>query len=99
MSAPVFRYHPDPIATGSAVPGDHVCGVCGVHRDTRYDGPIYGEQLDALCLHCVQSGAASRALGDTHAEFSDARDVPVEVPLAVVEEITRRTPGFVGWQE
>jgi hypothetical protein len=111
MSEPAFRYHPDPFATGSAVRARHVCGVCGVHRDTRDQGPIYGNQPDTLCLHCIHSGEASRTLrtvtvatdGSEHldmpAEFSDAIDVPDDVPLTVVEEITRRTPGFRGWQQ
>jgi uncharacterized protein CbrC (UPF0167 family) len=33
------------------------------------------------------------------AEFSDAVGVPDDVPRSVVEEITRRTPGFSGWQQ
>ncbi|MEU5879011.1 CbrC family protein [Spirillospora sp. NPDC047279] len=108
MSEPVFRYHPDPLATGAAVPGAHICGVCGVQRETRYRGPIYGGQPDSLCLHCIHSGEASRALGvevggdedfDMAAVFSDAVDVPDDVPLSVVEEITRRTPGFFSWQQ
>jgi uncharacterized protein len=111
VSEPVFRYHPDPLATGSAVRSDYVCGVCGIRRETRYQGPIYGQQPDALCLHCIHSGEASRALGtvavavdgsgrlETPAEFSDAVDVPEDVPLTVVEEVTRRTPGFTGWQQ
>ena len=110
MSEPTFRYHPDPIATGSAVQASHVCSVCGVHRETRYQGPIYGKQPESLCLHCIHSGAASRALGVTAdasdgerlemlADFSDAIAVPDDVPLEVVEQITRRTPGFAGWQQ
>ncbi|WP_374104971.1 CbrC family protein [Streptomyces sp. RT42] len=57
---------------------------------------------------CIHSGAASRALStsaggdedfDMSAVFSDAVDVPDDVPLSIVEEITRRTPGFAGWQQ
>ncbi|OKJ68835.1 hypothetical protein AMK31_37505 [Streptomyces sp. TSRI0107] len=108
VAEPTFRYHPDPLATGSAVRTDHVCSVCGVHRQIRYRGPIYGRQPDSLCLHCIHSGAASSALSvsaggdedfDMLAVFSDAVDVPDGVPLPVVEEITRRTPGFAGWQQ
>lgn len=111
MPEPVFRYHPDPLATGSAVREDHVCSVCGVRREIRYQGPVYGRQPDTLCLHCIHSGEASRALGivavagdggdqdEMPAEFSDAVDVPGDVPLSVVEEVTRRTPGFTGWQQ
>ncbi|MFE2165414.1 CbrC family protein [Streptomyces sp. NPDC059447] len=108
MAEPTFRYHPDPLASGSALRTDHVCSVCGMHRQIRYQGPIYGRQPDSLCLHCIHSGAASSALGiagggdedfDMSAVFSDAVDVPDDVPLSVVEEITRRTPGFAGWQQ
>ncbi|MGE7384430.1 CbrC family protein [Streptomyces sp. NPDC004126] len=108
MAEPTFRYHPDPLASGSAVPADHVCSVCGMPRRIRYRGPVYGGQPDSLCLHCIHSGAASRALGvtgggddgfESPAVFSDALDVPDDVPLSVVEEITRRTPGFSGWQQ
>ena len=60
---PLFRYHPDPLATGSAVRSDHVCSVCGVHRDVRYKGPVYGRQPASLCLHCIRSGEAATALG------------------------------------
>jgi hypothetical protein len=33
------------------------------------------------------------------AQFTDDWGAPDEVPLAVVEEVTRRTPGFSGWQQ
>jgi uncharacterized protein CbrC (UPF0167 family) len=111
MSEPFFRYHPDPLATGSAVRDRHVCSVCGIERDVRYQGPIYGNQPDSLCLHCIHSGAAARTLGgepievddgklmEMFAQFSDAIDVPSQVPPAVVEEIIHRTPGFSGWQQ
>ncbi|MET8463579.1 CbrC family protein [Micromonospora zamorensis] len=111
MTEPVFRYHPDPLATGSAVRIQHECSVCRQLRKTRYAGPIYGRQPDSLCLHCIYSGKASRALGlvvaatdgsdilEMPADFSDAVDVPDDVPQHVIEEITRRTPGFTGWQQ
>jgi len=111
VSEPSFRYHPDPIASGSAVREDHVCSVCGLAREVRYHGPVYGAQPTSLCLHCIHSGQASLTLGitarsvdgtdylDTPADFSDSADVPDDVPMAIVEEITRRTPGFTGWQD
>ena len=111
MTEPVFRYHPDPLATGSAAQVDHTCSVCGQLRHVRYQGPVYGNQPESLCLHCIDSGAASQALGvvtdagngggglNMPAEFSDAVDVPDDVTHDVIEEITRRTPGFSGWQQ
>ncbi|MFI6267236.1 CbrC family protein [Micromonospora sp. NPDC051006] len=105
MTEPVFRYHPDPVATGSAVRTDHVCGVCGYQRHVRYEGPVYGKQPGGLCLLCIHSGQAAATLGTAaleagmNAQFSDAVDVPDDVPFDVVEEVTQRTPGFHGWQQ
>jgi uncharacterized protein len=108
---PTFRYHPDPIATGSAVREPHICGVCHLPREIRYHGPIYGRQPETLCLHCIHSGQAADALTvfpepadgidylDIVALFGDAYKVPHDVPLPVVEEIIRRTPGFASWQQ
>lgn len=112
MPEPVFRYHPDPLATGSAVRAEHRCDVCGLRREVRYHGPVYGNQPESLCLYCIKSGEASRALGlvsrsgRDHSEivgwaamFSDETDVPDDVPSAVADEIAYRTPGFHGWQQ
>jgi hypothetical protein len=102
VDVPVFRYHPDPVATGSAVRTDEACGLCGVRRGIRYAGPVYGDQPEALCLHCIQSGEAARRLGVPDvgpAMFSDAVDVPDDVPAGVVDEVVQRTPGFHAWQE
>lgn len=107
----MFRYHPDPLATGSALRSDHVCSVCGLHREVQYRGPIYGDQPESLCLHCIHSGDAAQTLGgtfaakdDSHvldmpAQFSDDLDVPDEVSRQIIEEIIHRTPGFFGWQQ
>ena len=99
---PPFRYHPDPLATGSAVTSDAVCVLCKAARGVIYDGPIYGRQADALCLQCVASGAASEALAVANhpAEFTDVGwGVPDDVPPDVLHEVARRTPGFRGWQQ
>jgi uncharacterized protein CbrC (UPF0167 family) len=98
---PTFRYHPDPLATGSAVESDAICDVCGESRGVVYDGPIYGRQA-AICLVCIASGAAATALsvGDHPAEFTDVgQGVPPEVPQDVLDTIARRTPGFRSWQQ
>lgn len=98
---PTFRYHPDPVSTGSAVASTEACAVCRVARGLRYTGPIYGRQVEHPCLVCIDSGVASDRLGgaDFPAIFTDYADAPSEVPGTVVEVVTRRTPGFVGWQQ
>ncbi|MBO0803470.1 MAG: CbrC family protein [Nocardiopsaceae bacterium] len=102
MDLPVFRYHPDPVATGSAVATDEACSLCGVERGVRYVGPVYGDRPDILCLHCIASGEAAKRLGAPGvmpAMFSDAIHVPDDVPAGVVDEVTMRTPGFSSWQQ
>ena len=98
----MFRYHPDPVATGSAVSTDAACSLCGTPRGIRYKGPVYGSQTGSLCLHCIASGEAAERLGTAGvgpAMFSDAMGVPDDVPASVVDEVTMRTPGFSGWQQ
>jgi uncharacterized protein CbrC (UPF0167 family) len=99
---PVFRYHPDVVATGSAVPSELPCELCNKVTGLRYKGPIFGHQADNLCLACIASGEAARRLArpDGLAEFTDVGwGVPDDVPARVVDEVAHRTPGFYGWQQ
>jgi uncharacterized protein len=41
MDLPVFRYHPDPIASGSIVASGAQCACCGARRGFIYTGPVY----------------------------------------------------------
>ncbi len=100
---PKFKYHPDPIATGSIVKSSRECAACHLIKGWTYDGPVYGEDLDGpiLCPWCIADGTAHRLLG---AEFLDPLGVGGygdwdAVPQVVVEEICFRTPSFNGWQE
>ena len=102
-SIPVFRYHPDPVGTGSAVPSVSSCDVCTRPAGFQYVGPVLGREVDVLCLRCIADGTAATALaspdGDP-AEFTDAGlGAPPDVSPTVLEEISRRTPGFSGWQQ
>jgi hypothetical protein len=42
---PSFRYHPDPVATGSIEPSDAVCRCCGRARGYIYAGPVCAEAV------------------------------------------------------
>lgn len=103
MRLPEFRYHPDPIATGSVVPSGVKCVCCGQARGYIYAGPVYAvEELDqSICPRCVANG---KAHAQFDAEFTDAAGVgdyrfPKTLPESVVEEVSFRTPGFCGWQQ
>ena len=96
---PRFRYHPDPVATGSIEPCDAACPACGRLRGFRYVGPVYAvEELDdALCPWCIADGTAAARYD---AELTDVGwGVPDDVPASVTDEIAHRTPGFHSWQQ
>src|SRR3954465_13078037 len=90
---PRFRYHPDPIDTGSITESDAECARCGEQRGFIYAGPVYteGDFEDAICPWCIADGSAARSLGAT---FVDSEAFADDTPDAVITEITERTPGF-----
>lgn len=92
---PPFRYHPDPIASGSVEPSKRQCRCCGKKRGCIYTGPAYCEEdlEDALCPWCIASGAAHEKFG---AEFVDLASL--DLPEKAAQEIAQRTPGFSTWQ-
>jgi uncharacterized protein len=99
LSLPVFRYHPDPLATGSVQESSGLCAACERERGYIYVGPVYaeGDFKGAICPWCIADGSAARRFG---ASFTDVGgDVPDDVPEAVVAHISTMTPGFVAWQE
>jgi uncharacterized protein CbrC (UPF0167 family) len=102
MSLPNFRYHPDPIGTGSIKEADTRCIVCGQRSGFVYTGSVYAleEYVDCICPWCIADGSAHNQLG---AEFTDRALIGggtwEEVSEEIIAEIAYRTPGFVGWQQ
>jgi uncharacterized protein len=97
MNLPVFRYHHDPLASGSVEVSREKCQCCGSARGYLYTGPVYGETTpeNALCPWCIADGSAHRKFDAT---FVDDNAFADDVPATVMEEITERTPGFSSWQ-
>ena len=96
---PAFKYHPDPLATGSMKESDETCVACGRARGYIYVGPVYAveELVDELCPWCIADGSAARKY---NADFTDVGwGVPQGVSAAVLDEVAHRTPGFCGWQQ
>jgi uncharacterized protein CbrC (UPF0167 family) len=100
---PEFRYHPDPIATGSIVESDATCRCCVEARGYIYTGPTYGEDdlTDEVCPWCIASGEAHE---EYEVEFVDSASIGgeddwPEVSDEVIEEVAFRTPGFSAWQQ
>jgi len=92
---PTFRYHPDPVATGSFVATSGPCPYCGSDRSYVYNGPIYAiEEPDPPCPLCIADGSFAARFD---AEFTDP-DPLAGLDSEIVDEVTRRTPGYSGWQ-
>jgi uncharacterized protein CbrC (UPF0167 family) len=96
---PAFRYHPNPIATGSVKASDGVCRCCGQVRGYIYTASLHTRELqrDSICPWCIADGSAARKF---NAMFSDDHPlVEAGVPGEVIEEVTKRTPGYNSWQQ
>ena len=96
---PSFRYHPDPVATGSVrADADAPCLNCSRVRGYVYTGSVWTDKpfilTDHLCPWCIADGSAARRFGAT---FNDTG--AVDLPIGVREEIERRTPGYTAWQQ
>jgi uncharacterized protein CbrC (UPF0167 family) len=99
---PDFKYHPFPLKTGSISSSAVVCQCCGLARGYIYNGPVYAEHnVGRICPWCIADGSAAEKF---QAEFADATAIGDfgawgYVSSSVVEEVSRRTPGFSGWQQ
>ena len=97
MTLPTFKYHPDPVASGSIVASEAECRRCRQNRGYIYVGPVYSETdlEDGLCPWCIADGSAHQAFGAT---FVDGEAFAPELAESAVAEITQRTPGYDAWQ-
>jgi hypothetical protein len=100
---PEFKFHPDPIGTGSIEESATECVCCGKARGYIYVGPVFSEEEcdDSLCPWCIADGSAHEKLD---AVFQDADGIGGygewdEPSAQAVEEITCRTPGYIALQE
>lgn len=100
---PAFRYHPDPIATGSVKLSRTACVCCEQARGFIYVGPVFAEEdLDEeLCPWCIADGSAAAKF---NAVFTDPDSIGdhgmwPSVSPEVTKEVATRTPGFSGWQQ
>ena len=97
LSLPTFRYHPDPIRSGSIVESEKKCRCCRQARGYVYTASVYSlKDLDnTLCPWCIADGSAHSKF---HATFVDAEAFADGIPESVIDEISQRTPGYASWQ-
>ncbi len=97
MELSVFRYHPDPVGSGSVVPSDASCQCCDEARGFVYDGPVYSEEdVDAVCPWCIASGEAHEKFDAT---FVDSEAFADGTPESAMDEIVEHMAhdSLVGW--
>ena len=94
---PRFRFHPDPVGSGSVVRSAKPCLCCRKSRGHVYAGPTYaGTDLPpALCPWCIADGSAHRKFAVT---FVDSEAFDADAPEETITEICERTPGYCGFQ-
>lgn len=99
---PQFRFHPDPIHTGSIEALRDECVCCSRSRGYIYVGPVYAEEEydSCICPWCIADGSAHARLAVSfHDETGIGGGEWDVVPQSSIEEVAFRTPGFSGWQQ
>ena len=100
MEIPCFKYHPDPIKTGSIVKSDAICDCCAQKRGYEYKGSFYSvDSVDSLCPWCISSGEAADKYDGTFTSFGLHIPEYDDITESVFEEISSKTPGFSSFQE
>lgn len=103
INLPEFKYHANPLKTGSIISSEQSCVCCDKERGYIYVGPVYAtEELDkCLCPWCIADGSVHIKYD---AEFVETDGIGGygawdSVKDRVESEIAYRTPGFSGWQQ
>ena len=96
---PFFKYHPNPIETGSIKVSQDDCICCNEKRGFIYQSSIYTKLnlSGSVCPWCIADGRAAEKF---EAVFSD--DYPLfenKIPDEIISEVVERTPGFNTWQQ
>ena len=103
MNLPKFKYHSDPIATGSIKSSNNVCECCGKDRGFISTGPAYSieELRDCICPWCIYDGSAHDKFSVAFADIAGIGGYGrwEKVSKEIKETIAYRTPGFSGWQQ
>ncbi len=94
---PDFRYHPDPVASGSVRESAEACACCNRSTGWIYTAAFYTARdvSGGFCPWCIANGRAAERF---EGAFTDA-DALHGLSEEAVEQVTRRTPGFHAWQD
>lgn len=95
---PFFKYHPDPLKTGTFKTDETVvCDCCGKETDVYYTRHFYSvEDVEYLCPECIANGEASKKFKGSFQDDCSIGEVSDEKKI---DELIHRTPGYCGWQQ
>lgn len=98
---PNFKYHPFPLETKSIVASKDTCDCCKQSRGYIYRGPSYGEDIETVCPWCIADGSAAEKFDLEFTPIDGVGDYGAwgQVTDTIADEVSRRTPGFFGWQQ
>jgi uncharacterized protein len=94
---PEFKYNPNAEKLGIVKRQKTNCPVCERERSAVYDGPFYSvEEVDGICPWCIKDGSAAKKYDG---DFQDAASCESVDKKEYLIELTKRTPGYSGWQQ
>mgnify|MGYP001000203985 CR=1 FL=1 len=106
MTLPMFKYHPDPVATGAVIESGDACACCGKARGFIYEGAVYGEKDigGSLCPWCIADGSARDKFGASFfdGDFCDENLESIHLTDEAYRAVFGCTIGFatfnpIGW--
>ena len=88
-----FRYHPNIYSDEILIHDRNVCSCCG-KEVTEYIDQIYAvEEVECICLSCVQDGSAAAKYDGEFIQYAEKVSDPEKK-----DELFHRTPGYMAWQ-
>lgn len=98
MELPMFRYHPDPLATGAVIKETGECICCKRQVEYLYVSSVYSiEDIPGkFCPWCIADGSAHEQY---EVEFTDSGSLSkAGISAQIIEQVTQKTPGYTSWQ-
>jgi len=99
INLPSFRYHPDPLFTGSIIQSNTKCSACGQSQGYIYTSTVYSSHNleDEICPWCIADGSAAQKFKATFCD--DLLLIEAGIDAAIIQEVTTWTPGYDSWQQ